>query len=309
MPNRWTAIVLAALLGLIATAAATPATAPRWVTPAVTAPGVQQHTFRSAAVGAAVSFHLYLPAAYDAQPARRFPVLYWLHGTGGGERGIAPLAAYFDDAMKSGRMPPALVVFPHGLAAGMWIDAKSGRAPVETLVVRELIAHIDATWRTVAERRGRVLEGFSMGGYGAARWAFIYPEVFAAVTLYGAGPLDLDFAGPRARERPQERARILHEVFGDDLDHYRAQSPFTLAARAAARGPAGPALPRLRIVIGERDFTRAANESFAAHLSQLGLACRWHLVPGAGHDMPALLRGLGDAHLAWYRDLLAGVGP
>lgn len=55
-----------------------------WVTPAVSAPGVQRVVFRSAAVGGDVSYHVYLPPAYAAEPTRRFPVMFWLHGSGGG---------------------------------------------------------------------------------------------------------------------------------------------------------------------------------------------------------------------------------
>ena len=64
-----------------------------WVTPAMKAPGVTHHVFRSAAVKGDVSYHLYRPTAYEAEPAKRFPVVYWLHGSGGGLPGIASVAA------------------------------------------------------------------------------------------------------------------------------------------------------------------------------------------------------------------------
>ncbi|MFZ4650767.1 MAG: hypothetical protein ACOYLV_08650 [Rubrivivax sp.] len=60
-----------------------------WVTPAVQAPRVVQRVFDSAAVGAKVSYHAYVPAAHGRSPELRLPVLYWLHGTGGGCRASA----------------------------------------------------------------------------------------------------------------------------------------------------------------------------------------------------------------------------
>lgn len=45
---------------------------------------------------------------------QRLPVLYWLHGTGGGVAGIRPLAQFFDEAIEAGRVPPMTVVFVNG---------------------------------------------------------------------------------------------------------------------------------------------------------------------------------------------------
>ena len=66
-----------------------------WVTPAITAPGVSFHTLESAAAKAKVSYHIFTPAAYDREPQRRFPVVYWLHGSGGGMQGIPKVATHF----------------------------------------------------------------------------------------------------------------------------------------------------------------------------------------------------------------------
>ncbi|MFM8939372.1 MAG: hypothetical protein ACKOEY_05085, partial [Phenylobacterium sp.] len=58
-----------------------------WVTDAAQGPGVSFHTFGSEARGGPVSFHIYVPPDYAAHPDRRFPVVYWLHGSGGGVSG------------------------------------------------------------------------------------------------------------------------------------------------------------------------------------------------------------------------------
>jgi S-formylglutathione hydrolase FrmB len=239
-------------LGSIAMAGAQPSPAPRWITPAVTAPRVEFRTFESAAAKEEVSFHVFAPEVYDTEKERRFPVLYWLHGTGGGLAGIEPLSAFFVRAMKEGKIPPMLVVFPNGTAASMWCDSKDGTLLMETIVIKELIPLMDVTFRTLAKREGRILEGFSMGGYGAARLCFKHPQLFSAVSVLARGPLDLDFAGPRATGNPAERERILKSTFGGDLDYYRAQHPITIAEQQAdaLRGKM-----RVRIAVGLRDNT------------------------------------------------------
>jgi endo-1,4-beta-xylanase len=49
------------------------------------------------------------------------------------------------------------VVFVNGLVEGMYVDWKDGSAPLETVIVKDLVPHIDATWRTIAMREGRML--------------------------------------------------------------------------------------------------------------------------------------------------------
>jgi CubicO group peptidase (beta-lactamase class C family)/enterochelin esterase-like enzyme len=268
-----------------------------WVTEAVSAPRLQHCTFASAAAGTNVSYHLYTPPAYDAEPERRFPVVYWLHGSGGGLPGTPSLVAHFNDAIRAGRTPPMLVVFVNGLPHGMYCDWQDGSAPVETVIIRELLPHVDASFRTVAAREWRMLEGFSMGGYGAARLGFKYPELFGAVSILGGGPLQPDFTeAPRAG--PRNRDRILQSVFGGDLACFRGQSPWHIAETNAAALRSGL---RIRQIIGDRDETLAMNRDFHAHLERLGIPHDYREVPGVGHQPNALLRALGDDDWAFYR--------
>ena len=271
------------------------------VTAPVRAPRVEFHTFESKAAKAKVSYHLYTPNAYETEKERRFPVLYWLHGSGGGLQGIAPVSAWFDAAIREGKIPPMLVVFPNGMASSMWCDSKDGTVPMETIVIKELLPHIDATFRTLATREGRIIEGFSMGGYGAARLGFKYPQLFGAVSILAGGPLDLDFSGPRATGNPAERERILNGTFGGDLDYYRSQNPITVAEQQAdaLRGKV-----RIRIAVGARDNTGPLNHAYSEHLKKLDIAHTFTIVADVGHDTPGLLTGLGEANWEFYRKAL-----
>jgi poly(3-hydroxybutyrate) depolymerase len=203
-----------------------------WVTDQVTAPRVVYRTFDSRAAAGKVSYHVYTPATYD-DPNVRLPVLYWLHGTDGGLVGIRPMSQYFDEAIAAGKMPAMIVVFVNGLPRRLWADSKDGSSPVETVFIADVISDVDKEFRTIAKREGRILEGFSMGGYGAARLGFRHPELFAGISILAGGPLDLEFRGPRAQQNPRLREQILRDMCGNDMDYFRAISPWSAAATAA----------------------------------------------------------------------------
>ena len=268
-----------------------------WTTPKVDAPRVSHHRFPSEAAGSPVSYHLYTPAVHDLEPERRFPVVYWLHGTGGGLAGIAPLARRFDQAIEAGSTPPCLVVFVNGLATGMYVDWKDGSVPVERMIIDDLLPHVDATHRTIASREGRMLDGFSMGGYGAARLGFKRPDLFGAVSLLGAGPLQEDLSNTPGASR--ERAdRLLETVYGGDESYFREVGPRTFAARNA-----DPLRKQsiVRLVVGDADVSFRENQRFHRHLEKLGIPHEWIVLPDVGHDPVEMLEALGDRNWAFHQ--------
>ena len=275
-----------------------------WVTPAAPAPRVLQRVLQSATVGAPVSYHVYLPRAYETNPDR-LPVHYWLHGTEGGIAGIAPLSRHFDEAIEAGRYPAMIVVFVNGLPRRLWADSKDGASPVETVFINEVIPDVDRQFRTIATRQGRIIEGFSMGGYGAARLGLRHPNLFAGVSILAGGPMDLEFQGPRALRNPRLREQILREVCGGDLAYFQAISPWMAAESAAPKLPADPLV--IRQAIGVRDDTLELTRRYRDRLNQLQIEHDYSDVPGVGHEPLALIRGLGEANGRFYRRALGVV--
>ncbi len=281
----------------------TPASDPEWVTAAVDAVNVQRILFQSEAIGKDVSAHVYLPDAYATDPAQRFPVLYWLHGGGGSvTQGIPFLANFFHQGMARGDMEPTIVVFPNGLPLGMWVDSKDSRQPMETILMKELIPHVDQRFRTLGAREGRIIEGFSMGGYGAARLGFKYPEAFGGISILGAGPLQLDFLAEGPRTPLARRQEILDVVYGGSMEYFQAQSPWRLAEALAGNDPPGPGAP-VRVVVGEEDELLDMNRRFHEHLKSLGIPHDYVELPGVGHNPPATLQAMGPDHWAFYRQV------
>jgi poly(3-hydroxybutyrate) depolymerase len=268
-----------------------------WVTPEVKAPRVSFHTFDSDAAKGKVSYHIYTPAASDSEGQRQFPVVYWLHGSGGGLAGLAKVAAQFNAAIEAGKTPPCFVVFVNGLVEGMYVDWKDGSAPMETMIVKELVPHIDATYRTIATREGRLLDGYSMGGYGAARLGFKYTDLFRAVSIMGGGPLQAELIqAPRAGR--QRAAEILKQVYGGDQEFFKNVSPRRLAelnAEAIIKGSL------VRQVCGDQDETFGPNRDFHEHLERLKIPHTWTVLPGIDHNPMRTLEALGDSNWEFYR--------
>jgi enterochelin esterase-like enzyme len=272
-----------------------------WVTSEAATPLAQWHLFRSDLIGRPVSFHAVMPPSYDTEPDRRYPVVYWLHGSDGGTGGIPMLGRFYHDAMVNGQMPHAIVVMANGLPNSMWCDSKDGTSPVESIIIGELIPHVDRTFRTIASRAGRIVEGFSMGGQGAGRFGLKYADRFRACSLLGAGPLQLDFLENDPNLAPIEsRRRLFAAVYSSDNDYYLAQHPRTWATARAGQLPADH---RIRIKVGAADSLRDNNRKLRDHLVSLGIAHDYLELPGVGHDALPTLSG-GANPWQFYQDTL-----
>ncbi|TVS00858.1 MAG: esterase family protein [Phycisphaerales bacterium] len=275
----------------------------QWVTDPVNAPGVEFRTFHSRSAGATVSYHIYLPPQYHDEPCRRFPVLYWLHGAGGGVDGIPPLSSFFGDAIVNGTFPPMLVVFPNGMNYSMWSDSADGAVPMESVVINDLVPEVDGAFRTFASRRGRIIEGFSMGGYGAARLGFEHHERFAGVSILGAGPMQLDFLDPPpgAQFPLALRLQIYAQVWDSDPQRFLAQSPWMIAERNAA--PIVQAGTTVRLAVGQLDPMVPPNLDFRTRISDLGIQHEFRYPPGIGHQPMLLLLALSASNQSFYRSV------
>lgn len=275
-----------------------------WVTSPVVAPRLEQRFFRSSAANAEVSYHVYTPELYDSDKAQRFPVIYWLHGSGGGEKGLPELVEHFDLAMREGKLPPTMIVFPNGMAQSMWVNSKDGKVPMEKVLIDELIPQVDATFRTIASRTGRLIEGFSMGGYGAARLGLKYPEIFGAVSIIAAGPMQLIFdAATGPSKSAAGRVKALKNVYGNDQAYFLAQSPWVMAERYAS---AAREKSKIRIAVGDSDDLMGPNKDFADHLSRLQVPHDFYRLPNVEHNPLQLFQAMGEDNWNFYRAALGG---
>ncbi len=161
--------------------------------------------FYSATLGKNLDYIVYLPAGYGTS-GTRYPVMYLLHGRGGSMSSWLTMKATFDEMIATRQIPPTIFIMPDAPSSergNYFVDSLfTGNATlppgekVETAFTVDLVAHVDATYPTIANRNGRALGGFSMGGYGAMRYLLAHPDIFrAAIVLspavyYPLPPLD-----------------------------------------------------------------------------------------------------------------------
>jgi len=144
-------------------------------------PGLTHHILQSKALGHEVGYVVWLPEAYSKKQKKHFPVIYFLHGSGGTEAadgvGFSEKVA---EAIAKKLISPVICVFPNGGMSGY-------RGEVETMILDELIPTIDKDYRTLAKAESRALGGFSMGGAGSVYLAIMHPDLFCAAGSMGGG--------------------------------------------------------------------------------------------------------------------------
>lgn len=153
-------------------------------------PGVSHTTFKSPSMNLDVGYCIYLPPGYDAAKDRekRYPTIFYLHGgRPGSEIKSVRLATHIHKHISSSKVPPMIYVFVNGGPVSHYNMPERKNAMGEDVFVKELIPHVDATYRTIGKREGRGLEGFSQGGRGTTRIMFKHPHLFGSAAPGGAG--------------------------------------------------------------------------------------------------------------------------
>lgn len=258
--NRATALAAASLL-LAAVHVATTGSAPDGDRPdrAVAAEPAQgtvvTGTAPAGAAGVAVDYAAYLPAGYDAGDDE-YATLYLLHGRGDTMAAWQQVTADLDELIADGTVPPLVVVMPDApwSERGNWyVDSRhADGTAVETALTQDLVAHVDATYRTVDSRDARAVGGYSMGGYGALRYALAHQDLFAAgLVLSPAVYVPLPPADSSTREFG---AFGVGEALFDDAVYTSLNYPALLEA-------ADPALPtHLFVAVGDDEWANPAPE-------------------------------------------------
>jgi enterochelin esterase-like enzyme len=261
--------------------------------PSPVPPRITHATYHSAVMNVDIGYNIYLPPQYDTNPTQSFPVIYFCHGNGVNESyGLEPMRTDLDSAISSGQLPPMFIVWLNAGRNSKYMDAAPGSpmygvVMVETTIIHELIPHIDATYRTIASKEGRAIQGGSSGGMGSLRLAFKYPHLFSSV--FGIAPAVDDNASNVMENEPE----LMPAMFNSDPNLWEQNTVFTIANNNAAniRG-----LP-IHIVIGSLDSLLPYNQDLFATLDRLGIPHDpLEIISGAGHDQ-RVLDGIGIENL------------
>jgi len=246
--------------------------------------GVTHHTFRSDSMGRDVGYCIYLPPSYAKEPLRRYPVIYHLHGAGGNETRAVYSATALHEGIIAGKWPEMIMVFPNGGRATMYQDSGDGRFKAETMVIRELIPHIDKAYRTIADRRARCIEGFSMGGRGSTHLAMRYPEIFGSLFNQSGNVYHVSDTskGPNA-------------YLGDDPARLRDNDPYLNLKKNLGYIKANL---RIQVACGTADPEHLTTvREYHAALTSHGVEHAYFEVEGLDHNQKKMIDGRRDT---WF---------
>jgi S-formylglutathione hydrolase len=175
------------------------------VTDSVLSPGL-----RANAVGdkATRKVLVYLPPSYRRDLARRYPVLYLLHGaTSTPDEWLDGVYQGMNlqrvaDSLIAAAIPEFIVVMPdaNNALGADWYTNSPVTGNWQDFVVRDLVGHVDAAYRTEPRRNRRALVGHSMGGFGALAIGFERPNAFGLI--YAISPCCIGFVGRLAPSAP-----------------------------------------------------------------------------------------------------------
>jgi S-formylglutathione hydrolase FrmB len=159
---------------------------------------------------------VYTPPGYDQDGSRRYPVLYVLHGYSGDAGALLSarpwecnVVQWIDRLIAAGTMEPSLLAIVDGftrLGGSQYVDSVHNGNYAQ-YVVRDIVGHVDASYRTIAREGGRAVLGKSSGGFGAMHLAMEHPGVFAAFASH-SGDAYFAYAYPHdfaAAQRTLER--------------------------------------------------------------------------------------------------------
>ncbi|MFG2287242.1 alpha/beta hydrolase [Streptomyces sp. NPDC048595] len=253
-------------------------------------PRMWYYRFATDAIGWEPAVNVLLPDDYHSG-GRTYPVLYLFHGGGTDQDFMTWDRAGIRD-LTAGK--PIIVVMPDGGHAGWYsnpVSSNTGPRNWETFHIAQLLPWVEANFRTYAEFDGRAVAGFSMGGFGALKYAAKYYGHFASVSAHSGPPslrrdlgavahwanvssAALDLAGGTIYGEPWDEAKVSADNPIEHIERYRDKRVFLVAGTSP--NPVDPfdLLNETEVLAGQREFR--------AELDKAGIPHESHEQPG-GH--------------------------
>ena len=231
----------------------------------------------STAMGKTYNAAVVLPNSYSKSKAK-YPVMYLLHGAYG----------HFRDWLKStpNKMTvkdladqyDIIIVMPEGETFSFYLDSPVNKgSQFETYITKEVVQKIDQTYRTIHEKKGRVITGLSMGGHGALYLATKHPDLYAAAGSM-SGAVDMGTMKNMGVDAPERIDKLMEPVFGPEgapQEVYAAHAVLNMVDKMKAN-----ALP-LIIDCGVDDFLIGPNRELHRRLVYSKVSHEYTERPGA----------------------------
>lgn len=225
-----------------------------------------------------------LPDGY-ATSRQRYPVLYLLHG--GGQDHTAFAARGWFRTLASRNM---IVVTP-SVGESWYVNSVADpSARYEDFLVKDLIAFVDANYRTVATREGRAVAGVSMGAWGAMLLGLKHHHLFVAIGAMSA-PFGISRQDPNMDMKSRTQQRFGAPATPERLE----RDPATLASTIPVESA-----PLLYLACGNQDIFAADNRRFVERLTARKIPYEYRELSPFGHSWD-----VWDGQLVSFVDIMA----
>lgn len=262
-------------------------------------------TVKSAILGVDRAYTIYLPASYDKQPQKSYPIFYLLTGkshTDSAWQRKGRLQQITDSLVSLGQACEMIIVTPD---AGR-IHEGYFNMPAwnyEDFFFTEFMPYIESHYRVIADKQHRAIAGFSMGGGGSIAYALKHPELFtAAFSMSGLVSLHKNYRQCEnewtgAKMKPEEWAELMK--FG--------QSVLANDCRVLVNMSDWDAVREFRKIhwfldCGDEDFLLDANIAFYQEMRDARIPCELRVRDG-NHVWPYWQQSLQIA-LPWITQFI-----
>ena len=241
-----------------------------------------------------IRYCAFLPPSFDQDKAREYPVLYYLHGLGDNEQSLLNLGGWdlIDQLRREGKIGDFVVLAPTG-GHTFFLNSADGKIRYEDFFMQEFMPQMEKKYRVRETAATRGITGVSMGGYGALRLGFKYPDKFAAVSaqmpaLVADIPQNFNAGGPGAP------GGMMSDVFGSPFNraYFEKNNVFSYAKNDNVAN-----LKRLKIYfdVGSNDDYGFEQGGQKLHqlLDSRSIANEFHIYPGR-HDPQFVTRHFGE---------------
>jgi len=204
---------------------------------------VEFKSFSSPSLGQDRPYSVFLPPSYDTDKTRKYPVVYFLHGLNNDHTSwtverYGRLHEKLEAMVKKGTIPEIIMVHPKD-DNSFYTNTADGKRPYEDFIVKDLVQHVETTYRVKKGREYRAIGGTSMGGYGALKVAMRHPDLYA--TVVGHSPIVFPQESPfGAADEVKDSSRfygyfrnLLIRIYGDPInrEHWEANNLLVLATQ------------------------------------------------------------------------------
>lgn len=241
-----------------------------------------------------VGYTIALPPEYNQNENTgiKYPVVYFLHGGNPGNENRARYYNFIKPINEIDSLTPMIYVWNNGGKIKSHYDFPQFNSFAESTFIKELIPHIDNTYRTINDRMARGLQGYSMGGRAAARYIFKYPELFSvSVSMAGGHQWEKensDKKGNNGKYNPTDNSWDLAKLYADN--------------------PA-PSI-KLYVYVGTEDMNYEANVAWTGYLRDLGIHHSFTLVEGVNHgELDKMMEQIGTKtiHYIFHQNFIAAI--